>query len=73
MALLEVVSTWELDETSLRTVALLALIGGQDVEPAGGSGGTDGRWRIARRVAPDRVIRVVDPEARHARKTVSRG
>ena len=29
-------------------VALLALVAGQDVEPAEGSDGTDGRWRIAR-------------------------
>lgn len=35
-------------------VALLALVAGQDVEPADGSDGTDGRWRIARLVAPDR-------------------
>ena len=53
-------------------VALLALVAGQDVEPADGSDGTDGRWRIARRVAPERVISTVDPEARHARKTVER-
>jgi hypothetical protein len=51
-------------------VALLALIAGQDVEPADGSDGTDGRWRIARRVAADRVISVHDPEARHVHKTV---
>src|SRR3954471_5540598 len=31
--------------------------------------GTDGRWRIARKVAPERVISTVDPEARHAHKT----
>ena len=53
-------------------VALLALVAGQDVEPAEGSVGTDGRWRIARRVAPDRVISTVDPDARHAHKTVER-
>ena len=53
-------------------VALLALVAGQDVEPADGSDGTDGRWRIARRVAADRVISTVDPEARHAHKTVQR-
>lgn len=53
-------------------VALLALVAGQDVEPADGSDGTDGRWRIARKVAPDRVISTVDPEARHAHKTVER-
>ncbi len=53
-------------------VALLALVAGQDVEPAEGSDGTDGRWRIARRVAEDRVISVVDPDARHAHKTQHR-
>ncbi len=72
LALLEVLSSWELEEGAARTVALLALIAGQDVEPAAGSDGTDGRWRIARKVAPDRVISVVDPEARHAHKTVAR-
>jgi hypothetical protein len=50
-------------------VALLALVAGQDVEPAEGSDGTDGRWRIARKVADDRVISTVDPEARHTRKS----
>ena len=54
-------------------VALLALVAGQDVEPAAGSDGTDGRWRIARRTAPDRVISTVDPEARHAHKTRNAG
>ena len=72
LALLEVVSTFELDEQAARTVALLALIAGQDVEPAQGSDGTDGRWQIVRKVAKDRVISVVDPDARHAHKTVSR-
>jgi IS5 family transposase len=53
-------------------VALLALVAGQDVEPAEDSDGTDGRWQIARRTAPDRVISTVDPEARHAHKTRER-
>jgi hypothetical protein len=53
-------------------VALLALIAGQDVEPAEGGDGTDGRWRIARKVAEDRVISTVDSDARHAHKTVHR-
>ena len=53
-------------------VALLALVAGQDVEPAEGSDGTDGRWRIAARTAPDRVISTVDPDARHAHKTRQR-
>lgn len=50
-------------------LALLALVAGQDVEPAEGSDGTDGRWRIARKVAPDRVVSTVDPDARHTRKS----
>lgn len=50
-------------------VALLALVAGQDVEPAEDSDGTDGRWRIARATAPDRVISTVDPDTRHAHKT----
>jgi IS5 family transposase len=62
----------ELDPTAAEAVALLALVAGQDVEPVEGSDGTDGRWRIARRVAEDRVISVHDPDARHAHKTVSR-
>jgi hypothetical protein len=32
-----------------------------------------GRFQIARRVAPDRVISTVDPQARHGRKTSARG
>ena len=50
-------------------MALLALIAGQDVEPAAGSDGTDGRWWIAQKVAPERVISVIDPDSRHAHKT----
>ncbi len=53
-------------------VAVLALVAGQDVEPAEDSDGTDGRWRIARKVAPDRMISTVDPDARHAHKTRER-
>jgi Transposase domain (DUF772)/Transposase DDE domain len=60
----------ELDQQGSAALALLALVAGQDVEPAEGSDGTDGRWRIARRVAHDRVISVVDPQARHVHKTV---
>jgi hypothetical protein len=52
-------------------LGLLALVAGQDVEPAGDPDGTDGRWRIARKVAPDRVISTVDREARHTRKSKS--
>ena len=53
-------------------LGLLALVAGQDVEPAEDSDGTDGRWRIARKVAPDRVISTVDREARHTRKSKSK-
>lgn len=62
----------DLGPRAAEAVALLALIAGQDVEPIEGSDGTDGQWRIAQRVAPDRVISTVDPEARHAHKTVHR-
>jgi IS5 family transposase len=62
----------DLGPRAAEAVALLALIAGQDVEPADGSDGTDGQWRIAQKVAGDRVISIVDPEARHAHKTVHR-
>jgi hypothetical protein len=61
-----------LEPKQAEAVALLALVAGQDVEPAEGSDGTDGRWRIARQVAPDRVISTVDPDARHAHKSRER-
>ena len=56
---------------------MLALVAGQDVVPVEGSDGTDraladSDWRIARQVAPERVISTVDPEARHAHKTRAR-
>src|SRR6266704_186477 len=59
------------DQAAADALGLLALVAGQDVEPAQGSDGTDGRWVIARRVAPDRVISTVDPQARHTRKSRS--
>jgi transposase len=62
----------ELDAKAAEAVGLLALVAGQDVEPVEGSDGTDGRWRIARKVAPERVVSTVDPEARHAHKTRQR-
>jgi hypothetical protein len=46
---------------------LLALVAGQDVEQ-----GEDGVFRIARRVARNRVISTVDPEARHGHKSRAR-
>jgi IS5 family transposase len=47
-------------------LGLLALVAGQDVEQ-----GDDGVWQIIRKVAPDRVISVVDPETRHMHKSRS--
>ncbi|HEV3066875.1 MAG TPA: IS1182 family transposase [Streptosporangiaceae bacterium] len=68
-ALIQALAGAEVEEQAASAVGLLALVAGQDVEPAEGSDGTDGRWRIARRVAEDRVISVHDPEARHTRKS----
>lgn len=62
----------ELDPKAAEALALLALVAGQDVEPADDSDGTEGRWQIARKVAPDRVISTVDPDTRHAHKTRAR-
>ena len=55
-------------------VGLLALVAGQDVEHVSDPDdpGGPGRWQIAQRVAKDRVISTVDPDARHAHKTVTR-
>jgi hypothetical protein len=47
---------------------LLATVLGQDLETT-----DDGTFRIARRVAKDRVISTVDPQARHGHKTAARG
>ena len=47
---------------------LLATVTGQDLEE-----GSDGVFRIARRVAKDRIISTVDPQARHGHKTAARG
>jgi IS5 family transposase len=66
-AIIAAVDGVELTAEQADAVGLLALVAGQDVEP----GATDGTWRIARRVAADRVISTVDPEARHMHKSVS--
>jgi len=52
----------------VQAAALLASVTGQDLEEGAG-----GVFRIARRVAPDRVISTVDPQARHGHKTSARG
>src|SRR5438105_835308 len=58
----------DLPEPVGQAMRLLATVLGQDLETA-----TDGTLRIARRVAPDRVISTVDPETRHGHKTSHRG
>jgi hypothetical protein len=47
---------------------LLATVIGQDIEET-----ADGRFVIAQGVTPDRVISVVDPQARHGHKSNARG
>ena len=66
---LEALDGSELTEEQAQAAALLAVVAGQDVEA---DPKVPGRWRIARRVVPGRVISTVDPEARHARKSRSR-
>src|SRR3954465_8690229 len=58
----------ELGEAVAQAAALLAAVVGQDLDE-----GEDGVFRIARRVAKDRVISTVDPHARHGHKTSARG
>jgi hypothetical protein len=72
LAALDVEAITEAGGKPAEAVALLALVAGQDVEPAEDSDGTDGRWRIARMTAPDRMISTVDPDTRHAHKTRER-
>ncbi len=60
----------DLPEPVNQAVKLLATVLGQDLEP---DPDNPGGWRIARRVAKDRVISTVDPEARHGHKTNHRG
>ena len=66
-AVLAAVDGVDLDEDQAALVGLLALVAGQDVE----AGDEEGTWRIAQRVAPDRVISTVDPDARHMHKSRS--
>jgi len=51
-----------------QAAALLATVLGQDLEE-----GPDNVFRVARRVAKDRVISTVDPDTRHGHKTSARG
>ena len=67
-ALLGALDGRELGPVLAQAAALLATVAGQDLEEDAG-----GVFRIARRVAADRVISAVDPQARHGRKTAARG
>jgi len=58
----------DLPEPVLQAMTLLATVLGQDLQT-----GDDGILRIARKVAPDRVISTVDPQARHGHKTSHHG
>lgn len=58
----------ELTPPVAEAAGLLAAVTGQDLQA-----GDDGVFRIARKVAKDRVISTVDPEARHGHKTQARG
>jgi len=67
-AALAVLDGRELPPALAKAAELLATVAGQDVET-----GEDGRFRIARKVAKDRVISTVDPDARHGHKTAAHG
>ena len=73
LAVLDRLGEQEAGSRAADAVGLLALVAGQDVELVDpDEPGDPPRWRIARKVAQDRVISVVDPQARHAHKTVHR-
>ena len=67
-ALLGALDGRELGPGLEKAAALLAAVVGQDLDE-----GEDGVFRIARRVAKDRIISTVDPDARHGHKTSARG
>jgi hypothetical protein len=66
-ACLEILDGCELAPGVAQAAQLLATVVGQDIQA-----GDDGIFRIARKVAKDRVISVVDPDARHGHKTAAR-
>jgi IS5 family transposase len=68
IACLSVADGRDLAAAVSQVAELLATVLGQDLEE-----GDDGRFRIARRVAKDRVISTIDPDARHGHKTQARG
>jgi hypothetical protein len=66
-ALLGVLEGQELEPALAQAAELLATVTGQDLEQDAA-----GVFKIARRVAPGRVISTVDPQARHGHKTCHR-
>jgi len=68
MALLGALDGRELGPVLTQAGALLATLVGQDLDEGAG-----GVFRIARRVAKDRVISTVDTQARHGHKTAAHG
>jgi hypothetical protein len=67
-AVLEILQGRPLPPAVAEAARLLAAVVGQDLEQ-----GPDGMFRIVRKVAIDRVISTVDPDARHGHKTSARG
>src|SRR5918995_2581442 len=67
-AVLEILQGRQLPTAVAQAARLLAAVVGQDLEQV-----SDGSFRIARKVAADRVISTVDPDARHGHKTSARG
>ncbi len=68
MAALDLLEGRQLCDVVCQAVALLGTVLGQDLERD-----EAGVFRIVRRVAKDRVISTVDPQARHGHKTAARG
>jgi hypothetical protein len=66
-ACLAVLDDRKLAPAVAQAAELVATVVGQDIEA-----GEDGIFRIARKVAKDRVISVIDPDARHGHKTAAR-
>jgi hypothetical protein len=58
----------QLDPDAAKAAELLATVIGQDIEET-----HDGRFVIAEGTAPDRVISLADPQARHGHKTSAHG
>src|SRR5919106_2672796 len=67
MTVLAALDGRQLEPATAQAAELVATVVGQDLDQDG-----EGVFRIARRVAKDRVISTVDPEARHGHKSSTR-